>query len=253
VANSLPEIYACEDMVSTGVSSQFNTGTVNQTLLGSQTGMEISYFDEAGNLLSFPLPNPMSNSIANSETITARVTNPVNGCYKETTFKLITNPLPQLNNNVIEYGCDDNNDGISNSFTTSSLNTQLINGNAAGISLSYYNDSGDFLFNDFPSNYTNSQPYEQTIIARATNNQTNCYSEISFTLKSVNQTPVNTLLVLYACNEGNGMGEFDTSAIERLLVTNPSSVVIKYYDSAGIQLPSPLPYPLIAHDNETIP
>jgi gliding motility-associated-like protein len=46
---------------------------------------------------------------------------------------------------------------------------------------------------------------------------------------------------LYACDQGNGYAEFDTSHIEQELIGNQTGLTIQYFDSDNNPLPSPLP------------
>lgn len=73
----------------------FNTSSVETTVLNGQTGMIVSYFDESGNSLPSPLPNPFSS---NTQTVTIRVENPLSlNCYDETTVNFIVSESPVLN------------------------------------------------------------------------------------------------------------------------------------------------------------
>ena len=73
----------------------FETSFIESTVVGSQTNVAISYFDEMGNALPSPLPNPF---LTNSQTISIRVVNsatqaPDGPCYDETF--LTSNISPQ--------------------------------------------------------------------------------------------------------------------------------------------------------------
>ncbi|WP_299533470.1 PKD domain-containing protein [Ulvibacterium sp.] len=80
------DLFAFETTTDTGTSYAFDTSLVESTILGGQSGLVVSYFDEKGN----PLPSHMSNLDVGTETITARVARPKDpGCYKEVAFNLI--------------------------------------------------------------------------------------------------------------------------------------------------------------------
>ena len=76
----------------------FNTSTLENTILGSQTNMNVfyTYFDETGNLISnsTTLPNPF---ISATQTITIDVVNPINTvCAASTNIDFVVNPLPEF-------------------------------------------------------------------------------------------------------------------------------------------------------------
>ncbi|MDP5230970.1 MAG: T9SS type B sorting domain-containing protein [Cellulophaga sp.] len=76
----------------------FDTSTFRNTLLGTQTGMEVyfSYTDETGTLIdrSITLPNPL---ISASQTINVSIENPINViCNATTEIDLVVNPLPEF-------------------------------------------------------------------------------------------------------------------------------------------------------------
>ena len=72
----------------------FDTSTVQSTVLNGQTGMLVFYFNQNGNLLPSPLPNPFLTA---TQTITIRVENELySNCTAETTFDFIVYPKPQF-------------------------------------------------------------------------------------------------------------------------------------------------------------
>lgn len=72
--------------------SNFDTSTIEATLLGGQTGMKVTYTDENNNILPSPLPNPF---FSNTQKITATVSNVLNElCTISTELNFLVNPLP---------------------------------------------------------------------------------------------------------------------------------------------------------------
>ncbi|MEY3451192.1 MAG: hypothetical protein RL711_1018 [Bacteroidota bacterium] len=72
----------------------FDTTTFQNTILGTQTGMKIKYFDENNNLLSTPLPNPFTTKTQN---VRVEVINPVNTtCTATITLPFVVNPIPKI-------------------------------------------------------------------------------------------------------------------------------------------------------------
>ena len=92
VANLVPNVLTCDDDFD-GLFS-FDTSTIEATVLNGQTGMLVFYFDQNGNQLPSPLPNPFLTA---TQTITIRVENELySNCTAETTFNFIVNPKPQF-------------------------------------------------------------------------------------------------------------------------------------------------------------
>ncbi len=92
VANLVPNVLTCDDDFD-GLFS-FDTSTIEATVLNGQTGMLVFIFDQNGNQLPSPLPNPFLTA---TQTITIRVENELySNCTAETTFNFIVNPKPQF-------------------------------------------------------------------------------------------------------------------------------------------------------------
>ena len=81
---------ACDDD-SDGITG-FDTSTIESTILGSQTGLIVTYFDENNTALTSPLPNPFYTA---SQTIKVRLENPVYDiCFEETSIDFIVREKP---------------------------------------------------------------------------------------------------------------------------------------------------------------
>ncbi|WP_205728587.1 T9SS type B sorting domain-containing protein, partial [Flavobacterium sp. J27] len=90
-------ITVCDDEVNPSFQDglyAFNTSNFESTILGNQNGMIVTYFDENGNPLSSPLPNPF---ISGSQNITVNVSNPLNTtCAASMIIPLQVNPVPEV-------------------------------------------------------------------------------------------------------------------------------------------------------------
>jgi gliding motility-associated-like protein len=117
IVDDLPEAFpiattltsACDDEVNPltqdGLFS-FNTSTFQATILGSQTGMIVNYYDENGVALSSPLPNPFTTDTQN---ITVEVINPINAtCKAILNIPFIVKPTPKINTTGTELVCSNN-------------------------------------------------------------------------------------------------------------------------------------------------
>ena len=242
IVNPLPDftsisgLQVCDDN-SNGFAF-FNLEDVKTNTIGNSTNINVEFYHENGQLITNPL-DAIENQVANEETITVRATNTNTNCYNEAMFKLIVNPLPITNplNEII--GCDDNNDGISEYFDTSNIESQVL-GNQTGMEVSYFDVNGNPLPSPLPNPYTNTISNEELITVRVTNPITTCFSETLITLKTASQPQINQPQTLYACDLGNGFANFDLTHIEAEIIGNQSGLKITYFDSGNNQLASPL-------------
>lgn len=203
IVNPLPVAYPLEDIIgcddnSDGISEYFDITGVENTVLGNQTGMEVSYYDAVGNLLSSPLPNPYTNVVPNEEVITVRVTNSNTLCFSETQLRLITSEKPNINTPLDKYACDEGN-GFS-TFDLSNLETEIIS-NQNNLNVYYFDSSGNEITSLISSSYNNLQAWNETITVKVENAfSTMCFTETSFNL-IVNELPEITIEENYfLCN-----------------------------------------------------
>ena len=202
IANTIGDLTGCDDN-NDGISEYFDTSTIESQVLGNQTGMEVSYHTEAGEILPGPLPNPYTNTKADEETITVRVTNPQTGCYAETFLNLITSSQPSINQPATLYACDTGN-GIA-SFNTATIENQLI-GSQTGLLIFYYDENGNELTNFVGSGFTNSVPYEQQIMARIEDpNNASCAIEVTFSLKTISPPEIELEDSYEICSLGESL------------------------------------------------
>lgn len=242
IVNSLPNISSVQDLTAcennTNGFATFDLTQIYSNLEANNTAVDF-YFED-GLLIPNSQLNTVINKVQYQETITVKLTNTLTNCHSQTTFKLVVSPLPIVNtlNDII--GCDDNNDGISEYFDTSTIETMVI-GNQTGMKVSFFDANGNLLPSPLPNPYTNTVPNNETITVRVTNSITNCYTETNLNLTTSTKPTITQPTTLYACNEGSGFAFFDTSTIESQLVDVQTGLQIFYSDENGTPLPSPLP------------
>lgn len=165
---------------------EFDTSTIENTLLNGQTNVNVSYTDEAGSALPSPLPNPF---ITSSQTITARLTNtnsldPNGACYDETTIAFVVETAAVAHPISVLSACDDDNDGQA-IFDTSSIEAMVLNGQT-GMLVTYTDEDGNTLSSPLPNPFTTSS---QAITVRVENSlNAACFDEISLEFV-VHETP----------------------------------------------------------------
>lgn len=72
----------------------FDTSTFHATILGSQTGMTVYYFDQNNNPLPSPLPNPFRTATQNVRVV---IENPINtACTAQIIIPFVIHPTPKI-------------------------------------------------------------------------------------------------------------------------------------------------------------
>jgi len=243
IVNPLPNLSVITDLNTcdndTDGFAQFNLKPVETLIVRSATNIKVEFYHQNGQKIQDPL-SAISNLVVNEETIKVKATNNDTNCYNESTFKLIVNPLPIANPLQELIGCDDNNDGISEYFDTSKVESAVL-GNQQGMKVSYFDVLRNQLLSPLPNPYTNSTKNQETINVRVTNVLTNCYAETTLVLKTASQPKINKPANKYACDEGNGFASFDMSNLETEIIGNQSGLKIMYFDNNRNPLPDPLP------------
>lgn len=177
IANSLTTLIGCDDN-NDGISEFFDTSLVEKNVLGNQTGMKVTYFDHSGNQIISSLPNPYTNTTANTENITVRVTNSITNCYSETILTLKTSSKPIINKPKTLYACNEDN-GFA-SLNTTTIESELI-GNQSGLKITYKDADGNLLPSPLPESFKNTTADNQTIFITVENSlNSKCFSETSF-------------------------------------------------------------------------
>jgi len=107
--DKLPKVYPIENIPTCDKENsndgffEFDTSAIERKLLADQKNLEIHYYDNSGNELSSPLPNPF---ISTTQTITVAIKNPKNrDCAVTTSFDLIVNKLPEFEVNSPQVLC----------------------------------------------------------------------------------------------------------------------------------------------------
>lgn len=179
VANPIADIMECDD--DNDGQFAFDTSTLETTILNGQTGMQVTYTDEAGNLLSSPLPNPF---VSATQILTVRVENILSAtCYDETTINLIVNEQPIANTIQDDIVCDNaSNDGEHN-YTLTDYDTQILDTQSSTIfEVIYFDNLTNAENNVSPLPYTYlSTSTSETIYARIHNRSNiDCYAITTF-------------------------------------------------------------------------
>jgi len=170
---------------------------------------------------------------------------------------LTVEELPVANLVSIDAQCDDDNDGLF-PFITTQIEPEVLNGQSLlDVTVSYFDEAGMALPSPLPNPFLTGN---QTITIRVTNNITAdingpCYDETTLEF-TVYETPIaHPVAIMPVCdddeNDTDGIFSFDTSLIQDDILQGQTNMEVYYYNSAGNQLASPLPNPLVT-STETI-
>lgn len=112
----------------------FNLTTKNNEILGSQSGIVVTYHTDPNDAILGT--NAITSIYTNSRIIYVRLTNTSTSCYSTTSFNLVVNPRPVVNNEVTLKQCDTDTDARTD-FNLTEANV-LISNNAT-YTFSYHN------------------------------------------------------------------------------------------------------------------
>ena len=183
MAFDLPDLIGCDEN-GDGISEYFDISNIESTILGNQSGMDVSYFDSKGNNI---IPtNPFTNTVPFQEVLTVRLTHPFTQCFAETKLILKTSSKPQINTPKDVYACDEG--GGTSTFNLSSIENDIV-GNQNNLRVYYYDVLGNEITNSITSNFQNTEAWSQTIYVKVENALSNlCVSETRFNV-IVNELP----------------------------------------------------------------
>ena len=220
----------------------FDTSTFQNTILGSQTGMTVKYFDQNGAPLPSPLPNPF---VTGSQNITATVVNSINStCTASTIIPFTVNPLPRINLNL---------DGNENELVCTNLPTFFVtltagidDGSPESAYRYIWSKDGVVLPNTTPTIIVNSEGmYTVEVINNFNCSRTRTIkvtaSDIATitTIDIVDLTDVNSVTVnvsgkgLYEYSLGDPSGPYQTANVFNNVPSGIHDVFIKDINGCG--------------------
>jgi gliding motility-associated-like protein len=235
VAHSVSDIIVCDDATNNGLVN-FDTSTIETSILNGQSGMHVSYFDSDGMALPSPLPNPFTTA---TQSITIRVENQLSAsCYDETVINFIVSQQPIANPIADDFVCDDVlNDG-EHIFTLPDYDSQILNDQSSAIFEVFYfqNEADAIVYLDVLPNFYVVNSTSQTVYARIQNRTNpNCFDIIDFQL-GVHYLPIaNQPEALLVCDDesNDGIETFDLSIQNTAILNGQSATenVVTYYVS----------------------
>ena len=208
--NPVPEannqiLFQCDE---DGVPDGFTTFNLNQAIpdiTNNATNTSTSFYSSMtdAETETNPLSAGAYNNASNPQTIYAVTTNTTSSC-KAITEVILEVSVTQISDYTAPIVCDElgSEDGI-NTFNLEDFSTDMLTLLPPGITLNYYETYDDALTetNALPLIYNNTTPYNQTIYARAENNNA-CYgiNQVFLTVKPLPQLS-NDETLLYCLNQ----------------------------------------------------
>jgi len=234
-AGEVSDYQLCDDSSEDGVE-WFNLSTKTNEVISIMppSNYEISYhytLAEAQNNTNQILA-PIQNT-SNPQTIFIRIEDLDSGCLAYTSFDLIVNTLPEINDpNPLEVCDDQDNDGFTEIDLTQS-NNEITNGNTDLIvSYHYTQTEANSGINPIASPYINMASTDNLFI-RVVDSNTGC---VNFTTISVTVNNIPNLNsvehVLDACDvDLDGFAEFDLTEAETDILNGLTDVSVSYHTS----------------------
>jgi len=254
----------CDDEASgsnTDEISIFDLTTKDVVITGGDPTLIVEgwYESLADEMADNPILNPSSyrNRIVPPATtltpqnVFARVTNAA-GCKKIVKLTLIVNPLPTPNQPTPLEECDDDEDGIVNTFMLNDKDAEIIGTETNIIQpIKYYLTQSDAEignpFNVLPIPYTNTTPFMDTVFARVEKSTTGCFIivELQLVVLPLPDLPQPEFGDLSECDlNGDGTADFDLSINSPYVygTQDLNDFTLTYLDAAANVIDETVPY-----------
>ncbi|ARV13765.1 T9SS type B sorting domain-containing protein [Polaribacter sp. SA4-12] len=249
----------CDDnLADTEETSIFDLITNQDTLIGSQTNVNISYHLSANDAQTNTNPilsTTTYRNITNPQVIFTRLTNTNNGCFTTNNFTLNVKTTFNINTPEDYLSCDDNTisssntDGYSSSFLLESKDSEILETLDSSLyTVSYHKSLSDAENNsaaiDKALFYTNTIKDNEKIFVRVINN-TGCRNTSKTFNLVVNPVPeINAVLVYEQCdfddNPNDFVTNFNLTTKESEIYTGTDDVVIDFFETTDTSFTSPL-------------
>ena len=238
-ANTPNAYEVCDDLSSDGYYSNFLLNSKDSEVLitQDQTLFNISYhltFNDADNNMA-PLDkeNPYTNISQNTQTIFVRIENKTQtDCYEITSFDLVINSLPVVNNLINIEECDI--DGDATVVFDLSVNTSESLGLQINTTVSYFISEIDAQSNNAPlinpSAFTNTSS-PQTIYIRLSDNNSGCFIVSNFTI-SATSLPIPIQPIDYEICDDNLDGDDTNGFVQNFLLSSKDNEILGSLDAS---------------------
>ncbi len=219
----------------------FNLRSLDSQILGANNASThtVAYFknstDAINNTNAISNASSYTNTIPNSETVFARVTQNTLGCFDVTSFTINVIALPTAILPTEYMLCDDASGNEIELFDLTTKINEITGGNTS-LKVQFFRSQSEALANSNPiTNITSfaNTINSQTLFVSVTNTSTNCTSYTTLTLRVMplpkpNTTPT-TLQLCDSSTNNLGTATFDLTLAENEIKNGDVSLVLEYY------------------------
>ncbi|MFK7748625.1 MAG: T9SS type B sorting domain-containing protein, partial [Kordia sp.] len=256
-AGPVTDFELCDDTGAVGVES-FNLTIKEPEILATvpPANYTVSYYptqDDADNDTN-AFPTTISNTTSPQE-VFVRVLDVDNGCLSFTSFNLVVNELPTINDPAPIDVCDDDSDGLTQIDLTV-RNDEITGMNPVlGVSYHFSQNDADNNINPIANNYSNTSANE-ILFVRVVNTETGCVSTTSLAINvgtSPQLTVPNRNLVDACDPDQDEFATFDLTTIFNETIAGLTGVTATIHTSAEDASTGDNPIPDITAFNNTNP
>ena len=251
VANNPTPLTVCDENASGDEIEEFDLTTKIDEITGGANGVIVEFYhtfigaenEDATDRIN--TPDAYTNAAPGVESIFVRVTDATTGCYRIVLLDIRVEALPTLTMPSIDdlTVCDTDGNGFGN-FDLDALVPDMIGVGGPAIVVHFYstligaenNLANAMILNT--ADFTNTNPYAQTIWVRAEDTRTGCLSEVYTLNLVVDPAPqVPDLDDLRDCddndlNDQDGRAEFDLTVQNADILAVPGmnpAIIIRYF------------------------
>ncbi|MGO3810514.1 choice-of-anchor L domain-containing protein [Mesonia sp.] len=224
---------------------EFDLDTQEDIIANGEADVEITYYATPEGAESGLVENQIGplyeNVQINQQTIYARATNIITGCYRWVSLDLVVTPLPEIEGPLEDiFACDATGDTFQNFDITQ--NEEVIYGtqDTSLYTISYYESETNAIDEvnpiSAPTNYSNGGISPLTIWVRLEDNDTECFRIASFDLITGETPEVFNPQPLEACDDSattptDEIGLFDLTQTIPEITNEVSNLEVFFYES----------------------
>lgn len=202
----------------------FDLTSKNIEIIGSQSDINVTYhtsqIDAENNT------NPITNYYSNNQLVFVRLTNNSTSCYNVTSFNLVVNPLPTVNEIVNLKQCDADTDAITD-FNLNYANFLI--SNESNLIYSYFTTLSNAENNIAP--ITNIESYNasnNSVIWARVENENGCYKIVKVNLIVSTTTPINGIEIS-ECDEYIDTTDPENDGFDYFNLTTASNQILNQF------------------------
>ncbi|MFD1286229.1 CUB protein, partial [Mesonia ostreae] len=226
---------------------EFDLATQDDIIANGELNVEITYYATPEGAESGLVQNQIGplyeNVQVNQQTIYARATNIITGCYRWVSLDLVVTPLPMIDGPLEDiFDCDASGDTFQNFDITQNEGDIYGSQDPSLYNLAYYesqaNAENEINPISNPTNYSNGGVSPLTVWVRLEDNDTGCYRVASFDLITGEFPVIENPSPLEACDDSattptDEIGLFDLTQANPEITGGNNNLDVFFYESAA--------------------